>query len=93
MCNFVIGLVTPLMLSAITYGTYLFFAAFCLLALAFVYFGVPETQGKMLEDMDLVFGDKEAYEEKERVKGVEARLRGVDVRGRVEKGEVEHLEV
>lgn len=47
----------------------------------------------MLEDMDLVFGDKEAYEEKERVKGVEARLRGVDVRGRVEKGEVEHLEV
>lgn len=81
MCNFIIGLVTPDMLAKITWGTYIFFAAFCLLAFAFVYFCVPETQGKTLEDMDLVFGDTTAHEEKERIKAIEAQLRGVDVDG------------
>ncbi|KAF2104618.1 general substrate transporter [Rhizodiscina lignyota] len=64
MCNFIIGLVTPDMLSTIKWGTYIFFAAFCLLALAFTYFFVPETKGRSLEDMDLVFGDNAAHEEK-----------------------------
>ena len=35
------------MLEKITWGTYIFFAAFCLLALAFTYFFVPETRGKV----------------------------------------------
>lgn len=35
------------MLAAITWGTYIFFAAFCLLALGFTYFCIPETRGKV----------------------------------------------
>jgi hypothetical protein len=80
MCNFIIGLVTPDMLQTIKYGTYFFvsiacsiqglvliekqFAAFCLLAFAFTWIFVPETKGKSLEDMDLVFGDSAAHTEK-----------------------------
>ncbi|KFY22448.1 hypothetical protein V493_06584 [Pseudogymnoascus sp. VKM F-4281 (FW-2241)] len=81
MSNFVIGLVTPDMLDTITWGTYIFFAAFCLLAFAFTFFFIPETRGKTLEDMDLVFGDTEAHEEKERIRGIEAQLRGVHIDG------------
>lgn len=81
MCNFIIGLVTPDMLATIGWGTYIFFAAFCLIAFAFTYFFIPETQGKTLEDMDLVFGDTAAHEEKERIKTIEAQLRGVHVDG------------
>lgn len=76
MCNFIIGLVTPDMLDSITYGTYIFFAAFALIALAFVYFLVPETRGKTLEDMDAVFGDSAAFEEKQRMRQIEAQLTG-----------------
>lgn len=43
----IIGLVTPDMLETITWGTYIFFAAFCLLALAFTFFCIPETRGKV----------------------------------------------
>lgn len=43
----IIGLVTPDMLETITWGTYIFFAAFCLLALAFTFFLIPETRGKV----------------------------------------------
>ncbi|EXK27514.1 MFS transporter, SP family, sugar:H+ symporter [Fusarium oxysporum f. sp. lycopersici 4287] len=67
MCNFIIGLVTPDMLATIGWGTYIFFAAFCLLAFLFTYFFVPETRGKSLEDMDLVFGDTASHEEKARL--------------------------
>lgn len=35
------------MLATITWGTYIFFAAFCLLAFGFTYFFVPETRGKV----------------------------------------------
>ncbi|KAF9638172.1 putative d-xylose-proton symporter protein [Lasiodiplodia theobromae] len=74
MCNFIIGLVTPDMLETIGWGTYIFFAAFCLLALAFTYFFVPETRGKSLEDMDVVFGDTAAHEEKARLFNIAAEL-------------------
>lgn len=43
----IIGLVTPDMLESITWGTYIFFAAFCLLAFAFTFFCIPETRGKV----------------------------------------------
>ncbi|KAJ5692397.1 hypothetical protein N7462_001820 [Penicillium macrosclerotiorum] len=79
MCNFIIGLVTPDMLNTITWGTYIFFAAFCLLALAFTFLCIPETRGKTLEDMDLIFGDTAAHEEKERIKHIEAGLRGTNI--------------
>lgn len=67
MCNFIIGLVTPEMLDKIGWGTYIFFAAFCLFALVFTFFFVPETKDKSLEDMDVVFGDTAAHEEKRRL--------------------------
>jgi len=75
MCNFIIGLVTPDMLATITWGTYIFFAVFCLLALGFTYFFIPETRGKSLEDMDEIFGDTAAHEEKLRLYQIEANLR------------------
>ncbi|PYI07060.1 general substrate transporter [Aspergillus sclerotiicarbonarius CBS 121057] len=78
MCNFIIGLVTPDMLDSITWGTYIFFAAFCLLAFAFTFVFIPETRGKTLEDMDLIFGDTAAHEEKQRIVQIEAQLRGAD---------------
>ncbi|KAF1846972.1 D-xylose-proton symporter [Cucurbitaria berberidis CBS 394.84] len=67
MCNFIIGLVTPDMLEKIGYGTYLFFAAFALIAFVFTWFLIPETKGKSLEEMDMVFGDTTAQEEKNRL--------------------------
>lgn len=79
MCNFIIGLVTPDMLDTIGYGTYIFFAAFCLLALGFTYFFVPETRGKSLEDMDSVFGDTAAHDEKARLFDIAADLGIVDL--------------
>lgn len=55
------------MLETIGYGTYLFFAAFALIAFAFTWFLIPETRGKSLEEMDGVFGDNTAQQEKERL--------------------------
>jgi Sugar (and other) transporter len=43
----VIALVTPDMLSSISWGTYVFFAAFCLIAFFFTLFVIPETRGKV----------------------------------------------
>ncbi|KAK9413420.1 putative Major facilitator superfamily (MFS) profile domain-containing protein [Seiridium unicorne] len=74
MCNFIIGLVTPDMLDKIGWGTYIFFAAFCLIALIFTYFFVPETKDKSLEDMDVVFGDSAAHEEKMRLYDIAASV-------------------
>ncbi|KAH7159252.1 general substrate transporter [Fusarium sp. MPI-SDFR-AT-0072] len=74
MCNFIIGLVTPDMLATIGWGTYIFFAAFCLLAFLFTYFFVPETRGKSLEDMDLVFGDTASHEEKARLMDIASSM-------------------
>ena len=74
MCNFIIGLVTPDMLETIKWGTYIFFAAFSMVALAFTYFFVPETKGKSLEDMDEIFGDTAAQEEKARLFTIAADL-------------------
>lgn len=68
------GLVTPDMLETLGWGTYIFFAAFCLLALVFTYFFVPETRGKSLEDMDMVFGDTAAHEEKTRLFDIAASV-------------------
>lgn len=84
-CNFVIGLVTPSMLATIGFGTYIFFAAFCALACAFTWFFVPETRGRSMDDMDGVFGDNAAHEEKMRLFQIAAELHGdaaaVDVHG------------
>ncbi|KAL2408470.1 putative glucose transporter rco-3 [Exophiala dermatitidis] len=94
MCNFIIGLVTPDMLDTMKWGTYIFFAAFCLLAVGFTLLFVPETRGKSLEDMDVVFKDTAAHEEKERLFEIAAHLEGrvlggSDAEKGVEKKELE----
>lgn len=52
-----IGLVTPPMIQNISYGTYIFFAVFCVLSFFWSWFLCPETKQKTLEEMDSVFKD------------------------------------
>ncbi|GME34568.1 putative high-affinity glucose protein [Neofusicoccum parvum] len=68
LCNFIVGVATPPMLEDLGFGTYVFFGAWCYLAAVWAYFLVPETKGKTLEQMDAVFGDSAAQEEKEIMK-------------------------
>ncbi|KAI8378022.1 general substrate transporter [Radiomyces spectabilis] len=54
--NFVISEIVPIMLSTITWGTYIFFGCCCFVMAACVFLFFPETKGKSLEEMDAVFG-------------------------------------
>ncbi|KAJ9150903.1 General substrate transporter [Pleurostoma richardsiae] len=66
--NFTVGIATPPMLENIGFGTYIFFAVFCGLAGIWAAFLVPETRGKTLEEVDLLFGDTSTREETEVMK-------------------------
>ncbi|KAH8922325.1 quinate permease-like protein [Atractiella rhizophila] len=56
--QFVIARATPYMFESMGYGVYLFFGCFTFLAFWYVWFFVPETKGRSLEDMDRLFGFK-----------------------------------
>jgi MFS family permease len=56
MNNFIVAFITPPMLEGISWGLYIFFAAWLALGTIFVWLVVPETKGKTLEEMDHVFG-------------------------------------
>lgn len=43
------------MMTNITYGTFLFFAASVVVGLVIVYFLMPETKGLSLEEMDILY--------------------------------------
>ncbi|KAK2031941.1 hexose transporter [Colletotrichum zoysiae] len=58
--NWIVGQVTPDMLTSITYGTYILFGILTYLGAAFIWFFVPETKRLSLEEMDLVFGSEGA---------------------------------
>ncbi|PLB45113.1 sugar transporter [Aspergillus steynii IBT 23096] len=58
MNNFIVGQVTPDMLSGITYGTYIFFGLITFLGALFIAFLVPETKQLSLEEMDVIFGSE-----------------------------------
>ncbi|KAL2875206.1 hypothetical protein SGCOL_009640 [Colletotrichum sp. CLE4] len=58
MNNFIVGQVTPDMLTSINYGTYVLFGLLTYLGAAFIWFVVPETKRLSLEEMDLVFGSE-----------------------------------
>lgn len=62
------------MLSAITWGTYIFFAVWTILGGLFIYFLVPETKGKTLEEMDQVFGSHTSGQEREDLAEVQRRV-------------------
>lgn len=82
MNNFIVGQVTPKMLSSITYGTYLIFGILTFMGAAFVWWFVPETKRLTLEEMDVIFGsegtaraDFERMEEINKEIGLDALLR------------------
>ncbi|KAL1993482.1 hypothetical protein VTN49DRAFT_3431 [Thermomyces lanuginosus] len=66
--NFIIGLITPPLVQNTGFGAYTFFAVFCVLSGIWTYFVVPETKGRTLEEMDVVFQDhsNEAEEDRKR---------------------------
>lgn len=53
--NFLIVMITPIMISNIGWGTYLFFAAMNACFLPIIYFFYPETRRRSLEEIDLIF--------------------------------------
>ncbi len=53
--NFLIVMVTPIMVSNIKWGTYLFFAVVNALFVPFIYFFYPETARRSLEEIDIIF--------------------------------------
>jgi len=54
--QFIITKSTPFMLASMGFGTYFFFAAAMTIAFFWVYFLLPETSGRTLEEMDVLFG-------------------------------------
>ncbi|KAK7522307.1 quinate permease [Phyllosticta citriasiana] len=65
MNNFIIALIAPRMLDSMGWGMYIFFACWAALGGVFIYFFMPETKGKTLEEMDQVFGSKTSVEDTE----------------------------
>lgn len=72
--NFIIGLITPPLVQNTGFGAYVFFAVFCLMALLWTYWFVPETMGKTLEQMDHVFKDVGSEGEEERRERIEIAI-------------------
>ncbi|KAF3025889.1 hypothetical protein E8E14_014841 [Neopestalotiopsis sp. 37M] len=53
---FAITKATPSLISSLnTWGAFLFFMAWCIIALGYTYFFVPETSGLSLDDLDRIF--------------------------------------
>ncbi|KAK7203052.1 general substrate transporter [Myxozyma melibiosi] len=55
--NFAVGMATSDMLDNMRYGTYIFFGIICVIGSVYIYFIVPETKGRTLEEMDELFKD------------------------------------
>ncbi|KAL4918822.1 general substrate transporter [Aspergillus aurantiobrunneus] len=53
--NFTVVMITPVMVARIRWGTYLFFAAWNGLFIPVIWFFYPETAGRSLEEIDLIF--------------------------------------
>ncbi|KAL2007029.1 hypothetical protein VTN00DRAFT_8467 [Thermoascus crustaceus] len=53
--NFVVVMVTPVMLTDIGWGTYLFFACVNACFIPVIYLFYPETAGRSLEEIDIIF--------------------------------------
>jgi len=78
MCNFIICLITSPMIAYLRFGPYIFFAAFTVISFFWVLFFVPETKGRSLEEIDLVFGDKSALHETELMSRIYAQIHEQD---------------
>jgi hypothetical protein len=53
--NLLISLVSPIMFRDITWGTYVFFAVMCIIMAFIIYRYYPETRGRSLEEIQLIF--------------------------------------
>ncbi|KAG2420085.1 hypothetical protein HFD88_004883 [Aspergillus terreus] len=53
--NFTVVMITPVMVEHIGWGTYLFFAAWNAFFIPVIWFFYPETAGRSLEEIDLIF--------------------------------------
>jgi hypothetical protein len=53
--NFFIVMITPVLIHHISWGTYLFFAALNAIFFPIIYYLYPETAGRSLEEIDLIF--------------------------------------
>jgi hypothetical protein len=62
------------LLEALKFGTYIFFAGFCLLMFLWVWFLVPETRHKSLEEMDAVSGDDLGQADHERMREIMSEI-------------------
>lgn len=104
--NFIVGQVTPDMITHLSYGTYIFFGLFTFGGAAFIYFFFPETKGLSLEEMDMLFGsvghaqaDAERMREINKEVGLDNLVHGGSDAGREspvyldEKQGVEHRDV
>lgn len=58
LCNWLVGIMTPILEEKITWGLYLIHATSCFSSFVAVYKIYPETAGVRLEDMDTIFNDK-----------------------------------
>ncbi|KAJ6259828.1 Quinate permease [Drechslerella dactyloides] len=54
--SFIISRTTPYMITSLGYGTYMFFASLMVLMGIWAWWAVPETKGKTLEEMEVIFG-------------------------------------
>ncbi|KAL2882843.1 hypothetical protein SGCOL_001533 [Colletotrichum sp. CLE4] len=79
--NFIVGVATPPMMDKLGFGTYVFFGTWCFIASVWAFFLVPETKGKTLEQMDEVFKDTSAQEEKEIIRQQILSQRGLQPQG------------
>ncbi|KAH8171020.1 sugar transporter domain-containing protein [Sarocladium implicatum] len=86
-CNFIVGVVTPPMLESWGFGTYLFYGGWCGVAVFWAWFFVVETKGKTLEQMDEVFGDNIAQEERDLIA---AAMPERNLAGKLEEPTVSH---
>ncbi|KAK8428317.1 sugar transporter [Phyllosticta citricarpa] len=74
--NFIVALITPRMLRSIKYGTFYFFLVFCVLLVVWVWFFVPETKGRRIEEMDDIFGGNSGESDIRMMEEIRARLEG-----------------
>ncbi|KAJ2781486.1 hypothetical protein GGI15_003202 [Coemansia interrupta] len=66
--NFVIGLVSPILIKKITWGLDLIFAVIMFVTILIIYVFFPETKNRNLEDMDIIFtGSIWAHKDRRRI--------------------------